>query len=487
VRIETPFLQMVLTRLWEEEIRIGSRNLRLETLHRLGGAERIVRTHLDAVMNQLTAPEQEVCSSFFDRMVTPSGTKIAQNADDLVTYAARPAERVMAVLKKLADARVLRPIAPSLSQPHTARYEIFHDVLAPAILDWRRRFVDRKRVRRLRLISLGAAMVILVFMVLAILAVGATIRAMTAETQANSRRLAAQSFFNRDQNFSLALLLGVEALRLDNNLEARGNILGSLTSNSQIIRYMRGHTAEVWSVAFSPDGKTLASGGEDNTIILWDVATRQRLGQPLTGHTASVFSVAFSPDGKTLASGSADRTIILWDVATRQRLGQPLTGHTGPVFSVAFSPDGKTLASGSADRTIILWDVATRQRLGQPLTGHTAGVWSVAFSPDGKTLASGSWDDTIILWDAATRQRLGQPLTGHTADVWGVAFSPEGKTLASGSDDNTIILWDVDLESWKARACYIANRNLTLEEWRRYINPDESTYRATCPALPLNK
>jgi len=102
----------------------------------------------------------------------------------------------------------------------------------------------------------------------------------------------------------------------------------------------------------------LASGGADNTIILWDVAAGQLLGQPLTDHTNWVLSVAFSPDGKMLASGGADNTIILRDAATGQPLGQPLTGHTGWVSSVAFSPDGKMLASGSKDNTITLWDVS---------------------------------------------------------------------------------------------------------------------------------
>jgi hypothetical protein len=122
-RIETPFLQMVLTRLWEEEKRAGSQNLKLETLNRLGGAEKIVRTHLDAVMNKLSAPEQDVCSTFFDRLVTPSGVKIAQSAADLVIFAARPAERVTPVLKKLDDARVLRPIAPPLGRFDGDRFD----------------------------------------------------------------------------------------------------------------------------------------------------------------------------------------------------------------------------------------------------------------------------------------------------------------------------------------------------------------------------
>src|SRR5262249_13864492 len=162
----------------------------------------------------------------------------------------------------------------------------------------------------------------------------------------------------------------------------------------------------------------------------------------------------------------------------------PLSGHTDAVWSVAFSPDGKMLASGSSDKTILLWDVAIRKPQGQPLNGHTHAVRSVVFNPDGKTLASGSWEKTILLWDAASRKPLGQPLSGHTDAVGSVVFSPDGKTLASGSWDKTILLWDVSFQSWQARACYIANRNLTRTEWQEYIG-DIEPYRATGPELPI--
>jgi WD40 repeat protein/nitrous oxidase accessory protein NosD len=202
---------------------------------------------------------------------------------------------------------------------------------------------------------------------------------------------------------------------------------------------LTGHTNWVNSVAFSPDGRLLASGSRDYTIKLWEVATGS-LVRTLEGHTNWVNSVAFSPDGRLLASGSSDRTIKLWEVASGS-LVRTLSGHTSDVNSVAFSPDGRLLASGSDDRTIKLWEVATGS-LVRTLTGHEGSVRSVAFSPDGRLLASGSWDDTIKLWEVASGS-LVRTLSGHTSDVNSVAFSPDGRLLASGSSDRTIKLWEV--------------------------------------------
>jgi WD40 repeat protein/serine/threonine protein kinase/two-component SAPR family response regulator len=285
----------------------------------------------------------------------------------------------------------------------------------------------------------------------------------------------------------------------------------------------------VIALAFSPDGHILASGSADNTIILWDVENRQPIGQPLTGHTDHVFDVAFSPDGATLASCAIDGTIRLWDVATGHSVGEPLTGHTDVVEAVAFSPDGKTLSSGSLDGSvrqwdvenhqpigpaagriiyhppgiesialnpdgnilaaassdgiIFLWDVEAQQLIDRLLTGHAGHGGNVAFSPDGATLAAGSTDGTISLWDLVTRRAIGQPLTGHTHWVLGIAFSPDGKNLASASFDGTVRMWDVDPESWNARVCQIAGRNLTRAEWEQYL-PGEP-YRETCPQWPV--
>ncbi|MBF8189972.1 PD40 domain-containing protein [Nonomuraea sp. K274] len=224
----------------------------------------------------------------------------------------------------------------------------------------------------------------------------------------------------------------------------------------------------IWAVAFSADGKTLATGGYDRTVRLWDLSTGGPLGEPLTGHTSIADSMAFSPDGKTLATGSIEGAVRLWDVSTGRPLGEVLTGDTPS--SVAFSPDGKNLAIAyNDDGTVRLWDISTGRRLGKPFTGHSGPIRSVAFSPDGSTLASAGDDGTVRLWGAAEHRPLGDPLTGHTGPVWSVAFSPDGNTLATGNNDGTVQLWNLAPPSdLYAAVCAIPGRALTREEWEEH-------------------
>lgn len=201
---------------------------------------------------------------------------------------------------------------------------------------------------------------------------------------------------------------------------------------------LSGHTDEVNTIAFSPDGQQLASGSDDQTIKIWNLNQRQELST-LRGHTNWVYSVAISPNSQTLVSGSKDKTVKVWNLNTAQQ-PRTLIGHTSYVDAVAISPNGQKIASGSYDKTIKIWNLKTGEEL-RTLKGHLTEVLSVAISPDSQTLASSSTDKTIKIWNLNTGQEL-HTLKGHTDDVNSVAFNPNGQELASASDDKTIKIWN---------------------------------------------
>ena len=351
---------------------------------------------------------------------------------------------------------------------------------------------EQRATRRLRVLAAGLATLAAIAMGLAVVA---GVQRNSAQRQsAETRRQAATAT-------SLALTgLAVEPLKTRPDislglafeayraapLEEAGSataraLLAARQSGSRGVIVGRG---AVFDIAFSPDGSTLASvGDDDGSIVLWDPATRAFVGR-LVSDSSTIIDIAFSRSGKTLASAGDDGTILIWDVATRSQLvrlagdegppgvvssvafsrdgellasatengtvslwnpqtGKPLDsleGHAAPVAGVAFSPRGTTLASAGADGLVVLWNAATRKPLGE-LVGHSNGVTAVAFSPDGKSLASASDDNTIVIWDVET-QAPRQTLTGHTDSVYAVTFSPDGETLASAGADNTVRLWD---------------------------------------------
>lgn len=227
--------------------------------------------------------------------------------------------------------------------------------------------------------------------------------------------------------------------------------------SGQCTNTFEGHQDWIHAVVYAPKlgeadshkGQILASCSVDRTIKLWDVDRRQCLNT-LVGHDGPVWSIAFSPDGRTLASSSEDLTIKLWDVSSG-RCQQTLCGHAAPIWSIAFSPDGQTLASGSADLTMRLWDLSSQKCL-KIFQGHTNWVYAVSYIPntfnphgnscDSYTLASGSFDRTIKIWDLDSGQ-CSTTLSGHDGPIFSIGLSPDGHTLASSSTDETIKLWDI--------------------------------------------
>jgi len=207
----------------------------------------------------------------------------------------------------------------------------------------------------------------------------------------------------------------------------------------QVVRTFIGHTSNVNSVAFSPDGMQILSGSRDSTAKLWDAATGTCI-RTFTGHTSEVPSVAFSPGGFQVLTGSHDHTAKLWDIATGT-CHRTFTGHTGAVYSVAFSPDGTQVLTGSNDKTAKLWNAATGVCI-RTFTGHTSSVSTVAFSHDGTQVLTGSYDKTAKLWNAATGDCI-RSLIGHTSGINSVAFSPDGTQVLTGSYDKIAKLWEI--------------------------------------------
>ena len=226
---------------------------------------------------------------------------------------------------------------------------------------------------------------------------------------------------------------------------------------------------DVNAMAFSPDGRLLATAGNDGATVLWDVTTQAPMGPPLRPHPGfTVNAVAISPDGRTLASGIDDGTVLLTRVPDGTVLHK-LTVTEGPAVSaLAFSPDGKTLVTGAYNGKVRLWN---------PRTGAARRTWvaqagpvlSTVYSPDGTVLATSGGDGTAALWDPGSAKQIGAPLIGPS-QRWGMAaFDATGHTLATAFQDGTVLLWDADPASWRKRACTVAGRDLTPQEWAEFL------------------
>lgn len=485
IRIEAPYLQLVMTRLWDEELAAGSRVLRLETLEHLGGAERIVRTHLDKALSTLPEEQQAVAASAFRYLVTPSGTKITHTLPDLAEYAGVTPAELEPVLRELSDptVRVLRPVAPPPSQPNTPRYEIFHDVLAAPILDWRVRHErveaerrlkrekqeadakahkERRRATMFKTLAFGSVVLALVAIGSALFALELRREALDSRRQARqqaalavSRSLAVQSISFADSRLPRSLLLAVEAVKAADSLDARRALLEGLQHEPHLLMYLLdarsqddlgGDRASITDVAFAADGGMVAIG-TDAGVILFDPVTGERLGSRIPARQACghpFTSVAFSPDSRTLAVGNDCNGVMLWDTTSREPLSNrlPISTKTFRLSfppRLAFSADGDLLAVGDTSQ-VRIWDARTHAIVN---TLPARNVIAVSFTTA----------DTVAVADQAGVRLLDVRTGGSLGEIGshegrGATFASDGQTVAM-RDEGGVGLWDVQTQERK--------------------------------------
>lgn len=471
--IETPFLQLVMSRMWEWERAHDSLVLRRATLDgELGGAEAIVRNHVSHALAGLAGEELEAATDFFGALVTPSGVKVAHTAADLAQMTGHAETTVASAVRRLYEERILRAVDPAPGTTQ-ARYEIFHDRLAAPIVDWReqqenarlkqaalvaerdaetqrvqaRRF--KRRARVMFALALGLLILLVAVVVLLQYARDQSATAKREQRAAVHDTAAATSFAlttRADSQLSsrpdVSLLLDLAAYANRPQAIAARSVaatLGAVAESSGAAGVLNGHTGAVESVAFSPATGLLASASSDRTIRFWRATggAHYPLGRPLRADTP-LYSAAFAADGRTLASGGFDK-VILWNVLRRtQERVLPYDG--GAVTSVAYSRRGQVFAAGGANGTVLLWNPVTDARSVVHVPGGQE-VRSVALSPDGKVLAVGTSREVVLL-DVARGRELGQPLMGPTGSVYTVAFSPDGRTVAAAGSSGEVALWN---------------------------------------------
>jgi WD40 repeat protein len=484
VTVSTPYLQLVMTKLWTEERRAGSDELRVETLERLGEGEAILRAHLDERMAALTPREQAVAARMFHQLVTPSGAKVAHNVDDLAAYIDVPPARLRPVLERLADrdARILSASEPPAGQTGGKRYEIFHDLLAAPVLEWRSRFLESAQRRRIGRLFIAAVALIVV-------AAGAIVFAVIQRGEAEQQERRAEATQQRNAelrkanpNFEALLdaddrpLVGVEPSgdgRLALGATRSGDALIWTIGSARPLQTLSGHSRPVQSADFDRTASRAVTASLDGTARIWDVETGEATAVLKSG--AAVFGAAFDNSGRRVVTAARDGTARLWNLDGEAR---HVLRHSGPVRSASFDPTGTEVLTASDDGTVRVWLVETgteKHRLdaGAPvlgasysadgatviaLAGPTAWIWtpltdrrvtlrghrgrvlSGSLSFDGHLAVTGGADGTVRVWDARSGREL-RNLVGHRGAVKRVVFGRRGQIVASASADGTARIW----------------------------------------------
>jgi WD40 repeat protein len=482
-RIEAPFLQLVMTRLWDAEADGGSRTLRLATLVGLGGAEQIVRDHLEGALAALDPDQQDIAAAIFNQLVTPSGAKIAHDASDLAGYLRVAPDAVEPVLAALAAERILRPV-PGRPGSELPRYEIYHDILGAAVLAWcarheSEREVERvrdaaaRRHRRLLAIAGGAVLVAAAMIGLTILALTKRSEADSQARRAKARALDASALVQLQVDPELSLALAVEAAKHDRGGQAEDVLRRALLASRVRGRFTA--NGPVVAARYSPDGsKILVAGGSEARV--YDSESRRQL--LVLDQKAPITAADFSPTGRVIVTAGNDGRVRIWSAQTGQLLRTLRNGAA--VRSARFDQGGSRLVAAGG-HVVNAWRVADGSRLfthrfDWPVTGAVFGhdgrklvvignhpsallysvpgarlvrslrqgdfVTDAAFSPDGTRLVTGGRNRLAVIWNVRTGRRL-QALPHPDGEVLAVAFSPDGRNVATASSDGFGRIWDV--------------------------------------------
>ena len=472
-RIEAPYLQLVMQRLWEEERGSGSDVLSVATLERLGGAQRIVEEHFESAMDALAPQQKDVAARLFNHLVTPSGTKIAHELSDLADFGGVATAELESVLAILADRRILR----SLEEGGDVRYEIFHDVLAHPVLAWRARHRTEREIerqlaeshRRRRRLQLLFGLVVIALALMAGVTVFALDQRREAQQQAReakARELEAIATSELETDPELSLLLGLEAARLSPSpsaaetlrralLDSRvrtvvevgqpllgasvgGGWLVAVTAAGDVVR-AGPRTGEIRDTIATGERVADVSFAADGTALLTGMDGQLRLVFP-TGRVVAIPTVGEGSGAQLSADGA--RAVVLFDRAARLiavpsgNVLQTFT-HRG-VRSAASSPVGRRVVSGGADDTIRIWSARSGglvRRMGQD-----GNADAVAYSPRGDLVASASTDGLGRVWRVANG-RLAATLSGHGNYVSDVDFSTDGTQVVTASRDGSARVW----------------------------------------------
>jgi WD40 repeat protein len=429
--IEAPYLQLVLERLWEVETERASTRLRLDTLRELGGAARIVEDHLERAMAGLTAEEKDAAAAMYNHLVTPTGTKIAHRTGDLARYAAVDEAEANRVLATLAQERIVRAGENGVAGP---QYEIFHDVLADAVLAWRarheadRRLEEERRnaARRHRRLLAAAATLLVAVAVFA----GIALYALAQRREARAGELVAQAAAALPTDPERSLQLALDASRINRSAAVEDMLRKTLLAQrTKAVLPLRGPPGVPM---LSEDGSSAASVRADEVQLYGGPGMTPG---PTLAHPEAT-SASFSDDGARIVTTGGDRVARIWDARTGRLLRS--VAHPSGLTEAAFSADRSEILTAGVDRTIRVFDVgsgARRMSFVQP-----SDVTAASFSPRGDLIATGGSDDIARLWNARTG-KLQHELHKHVGPVGAVDFSPDGKLVATGSRDGTAIVW----------------------------------------------